>query len=269
VSGAALELRGLSHAYGERQVLTDVSAAIVAGQMVALLGPNGAGKSTLLRCASGVLRPSAGTVLVDGVPISEYERPTLARRLAVVPGQTVVAFPLRVAELVALGRLPHENPLLGPKAADRAAVDAAIERVGIADLRERDVRELSLGERQLAVLAMAVAQGAHLLLLDEPTVHLDLRHQVAVMELLRDLSQRDGVTILAVLHDVTLASHFFPRLVLLDAGRLVADGAPRDVLTSALIRRVYGIDPALISLPGGGHAPATRACAAGRGRAGR
>ena len=116
---------------------------------------------------------------------------------------------MRVEELVALGRIPHEHHLLGPRDADRRAVDAAMERVGIADLRGRDVRELSLGERQLAVLAMAVAQEARILLLDEPTVHLDLRHQVAVMELLRDLSQRDGVTVLAVLHDIVLARQFF------------------------------------------------------------
>jgi iron complex transport system ATP-binding protein len=120
--------------------------------------------------------------------------------------------------------------------------------VRIGHLRGRDVRELSLGERQLAVLAMAVAQGARLLLLDEPTVHLDLRHQVAVMELLRDLSSRDGVTVLAVMHDVTLASHFFPRLLLLDAGRLVADGPPADVLTGDRIQAVYGVDPGLISV---------------------
>jgi len=125
-------------------------------------------------------------------------------------------------------------------------VDAALARVGIGDLRGRDVRELSLGERQLCVLAMAVAQQARLLLLDEPTVHLDLRHQVAVMELLRDLSLRDGVTVLAVMHDIALARHFFDRLLLIDHGRIVADGAPADVLSAANLRSVYGVDPALV-----------------------
>jgi iron complex transport system ATP-binding protein len=139
--------------------------------------------------------------------------------------------------------------LLGLRAADRAAIDRAIERVGIAELRHRDVRELSLGERQLAVLAMAVAQGPRLLLLDEPTVHLDLRHQVAVMELLRDLAAKDGVTVVAVMHDINLSAHFFGRLLLLDRGRLVADGRPADVLTPARIRAVYGVDPALVTVP--------------------
>ena len=246
-AGAALEVRSLTVDYGTRRVLSDVDTAIRAGEMVALLGPNGAGKSTLLRCVSGTLQPAAGAVLIDGVPLREYQRAALARRVAVVPGQTVAAFPIRVEELVALGRLPHEHPLLGLQPTDRAAIDAAIERVGVGHLRGRDVRELSLGERQLVVLAMAVAQGARLLLLDEPTVHLDLRHQVAVMDLLRDLSARDGVTVLAVMHDVTLASHFFPRLLLLDRGHLVADGSPPEVLTGDRIKAVYGVDPSLVA----------------------
>jgi iron complex transport system ATP-binding protein len=252
VSGVSLELRGLTLDYGARRALEDVSARLEPGTLAALLGPNGAGKSTLLRAVSGAATGSgarrAGQVLIDDVPLEEYDRAALARRVAVVPGQTRVAFPLRVEELVALGRVPHEHPLLGPRAADRAAVDAAVERVGIADLRGRDVRELSLGERQLVVLAMAVAQAPRLLLLDEPTVHLDLRHQVAVMELLRDLATHDGVTVLAVLHDVSLASHFFGRLLLLDRGRLVADGAPVDVLSAERIREVYRVDPRYVSL---------------------
>jgi iron complex transport system ATP-binding protein len=167
--------------------------------------------------------------------------------MAVVPGQTIAAFPIRVEDLVALGRIPHEHPLMGPRAADRAAIAHAIDRVGIGHLVGRDVREVSLGERQLAVLAMTIAQGARVLLLDEPTVHLDLRHQVEVMELLGDLARRDGVTVLAVLHDMTLVGHFFPRLLLMSAGRLLADGPPRDVLTAGNIREVFGVDPTLVT----------------------
>lgn len=247
MSGATLEVRDLSLAYGSRLVLGNIDLRLDAGALVALLGPNGAGKSSLLRCVTGTVRPRSGSVLIDGVPIEEYERESLARRLAVVPGQVVVPFAMRVEELVALGRIPHEHPLLGPRPADRLAVAAAIERVGIGHLVGRDVRELSLGERQLVVLAMAVAQGASLLLLDEPTVHLDLRHQVTVMELLRDLSTRDGVTVLTVLHDLTLAGHFFSRLLLLDGGRLVADGSPPEVLTAERIRDTYGVDPLFVS----------------------
>jgi iron complex transport system ATP-binding protein len=246
VSGVELDLRGVSVDYGDRRVVSDVDLHVAAGEMVCLLGPNGAGKSTLLRTVTGTLRPSTGAVLIDEVPLAEHDRSALARRMAVVPGDATVAFPIRVEELVALGRIPYEHPLLGARAADRAATAQAIERVGIGHLVGRDARELSLGERQLAVVAMTIAQGARLLLLDEPTVHLDLRHQVDVMELLRDLAHKDGVTILAVLHDMTLASHFFDRLVLLNHGRLVADGSPDEVLTADTIRQVFGVDPKLL-----------------------
>jgi iron complex transport system ATP-binding protein len=246
VRGAALQVADLELDYGRRAVLQDINFAMAPGAGAALIGPNGAGKSSLLRCVTGLVKPLSGVVRIDGMPVAEIERSTLARTLAVVPGQTVVAFPMRVEELVALGRIPHEHHLLGPREEDRRAVEAAMDRVGIGELRGRDVRELSLGERQLAVLAMAVAQEARILLLDEPTVHLDLRHQVVVMELLKDLSRRDGVTVLAVLHDIALARQFFDRLLLLDHGRLIADGDPAMVLSAENIRDVYGVDPRLV-----------------------
>jgi iron complex transport system ATP-binding protein len=245
-SGATLDIRNIDVAYGTREILHDVSASIRGGEMVALIGPNGAGKSTILRCVSGLVQPRRGEVTIDGEPVADIGRSRLARSLAVVPGQTIVAFPMRVDELVGLGRIPHEHPLLGQRDADRRAVDAALARVGIEHLRERDVRELSLGERQLAVLAMAMAQEARLLLLDEPTVHLDLRHQVAVMGLLRDLAHHDGVTVLSVMHDIALVRKFFDRLVLLDHGRIVAGGPPAEVLTPANVRDVYGVEPSLV-----------------------
>ena len=241
-----LEVRDLSLDYGKRRVLSSVDASLERAEMVALIGPNGAGKSSLLRCITGLVAPHEGEVLIDGQRLAALDRATLARTIAVVPGQTVVAFPMRVHELVALGRIPHEHPLLGPRPHDRRLIDEAIERVGIGELRDRDVRELSLGERQLAVLAMAIAQDARLLLLDEPTVHLDIRHQVRVMELLRDLAARDGLTVLAVMHDIALASAFFPRLMLLHHGRLIADGPPDDVLSDTNIRVVYGVEPRFV-----------------------
>ena len=166
-----------------------------------------------------------------------------------MPGEASLPFATRVEEVVALGRLPHEDPFRGARPADRAAVAAAIERVGVGHLLGRDARELSLGERQLVLIALAVAQAAPVLVLDEPTVHLDLRHQVGAMELLVDLNERDGTTIVAVLHDLALAAHFFPRLVLLDGGRIVADGPPAEVLSPARIRDVFGVDPGFVRLP--------------------
>lgn len=246
-----VELRDVTVEYGRRVVLRGVSLEIGAGERVALIGPNGAGKSTLLRAVTGVVRPAAGSVSLAGTPIEHLDRGTIARRLAVVPQQATLPFATRVEDVVALGRLPHEDPLRGSRPADRAAVAAAIERVGVGHLLGRDARQLSLGERQLVLLALAVAQSAPVLVLDEPTVHLDLRHQVGTMELLGDLNERDGTTIVAVLHDLGLASLFFPRLVLIDRGRIVADGAPHEVLTPDRIREVFGVDPAIVRLPQG------------------
>ena len=171
LDGVTVEARG-------RPILRDVSLTVEPGERVALIGPNGAGKSTLLRVVAGVLGANAGRVELGGVPVASMDRTAVARRLAVVPQQTALPFSMRVEEVVALGRLPHEDALRGARPADRAAVAAAIDRVGLGHLLGRDARELSLGERQLVLLALAVAQAAPTLLLDEPTVHLDLRHQV-------------------------------------------------------------------------------------------
>ncbi len=233
-------------AYRGRPALTEVDLHVAAGERIALVGPNGAGKSTLLRAIAGLVEPAVGSVELDGAPIARLDRLAIARRLAVVPQFSQLPFATTVEEVVALGRLPHEHPIRGPRPADRAAIAAAIDRVGVGHLLGRDARELSLGERQLVLLAMAVAQAAPMLALDEPTVHLDLRHQVEVMELLVDLNERDGTTIVAVLHDIGLAAHFFPRVAVLGRGRLVADGAPREALSSDRIRDVFGVDPALV-----------------------
>jgi len=249
VTPAIVELEDVTVAYRDRLVLHDVSLTIETGERVALIGPNGAGKSTLLGVATGLLRPVRGEVRLTGRSIGGLDRGDIARRLAVVPGAVSLPFATRVEEVVALGRLPHEDPFRGARPNDRAAIAAAIERVGVGHLLGRDARELSLGERQLVLLAMAVAQAAPVLVLDEPTVHLDLRHQVGAMELLLDLNRRDGTTIIAVLHDLALAAHFFPRLVLLDGGRVVADGTPADVLTPERIREVFGVDPSFVRLP--------------------
>ncbi len=245
----AVELRGVAAGYGGRPVIEDVDLALARGERLALVGPNGAGKSTLLRAIAGTVTATTGTVELEGRPIADHDRMAVARRLAVVPQGASLPFAMRVEEVVGLGRLPHEDPFRGHRPADRAIVAAAIERVGLGGFVGRDARELSLGERQLVLVAMALAQGAAILLLDEPTVHLDLRHQVDVLALLADLNEREGVAIVAVLHDVGLAARYFPRLVLMDRGRIVADGAPATVLAPDRIRDVFGVDPALVRLP--------------------
>jgi iron complex transport system ATP-binding protein len=244
-TGLAIDVVGLSLGYGRRMVLTDVDLRVGAGERVCLVGPNGAGKSSLLRCLTRLVEPTLGSITLDGEQLGSIYRARLARLISVVPGQVELPFSMRVEDVVGLGRIPHEHPFAGQDPADREAVDEAIRRVGVEELRGRDVRELSLGERQLVLVAMAVAQGGRLIVLDEPTVHLDLRHQVEVLSLLSRLSA-GGLTVLAVLHDLPLAAHFFPRLVLLDRGRIVADGPAPEVLVPARIRDVYGVDPRFV-----------------------
>jgi iron complex transport system ATP-binding protein len=244
-----IALDDVTVAYRGKAVVSGVSLHIGAGERVALVGPNGAGKSTILRAITGLVEPAAGSVTLAGERVGNLDRGAIARRIAVVPQQAVLPFATRVEEMVSLGRLPHEDPVRGPRPADRAAVAAAIDRVGVGHLLGRDVRELSLGERQLVLIALGVAQAAPVLILDEPTVHLDLRHQVETMELLVDLNERDGTSVVAVLHDLGLATRYFPRIVLLDRGRVVADGAPREVLAPDRIREVFGVDPAVVRLP--------------------
>jgi ABC-type cobalamin/Fe3+-siderophores transport system ATPase subunit len=246
-----LAAAGLGLGYGTRSIVESADLAIAGGERVALVGPNGAGKSTLLRALTGVLAPRSGTVRLCGDPIAAVHRRAVARTIAVVPELAELPFAMPVDEVVALGRLPHDPPLTGLRVSDIAAVDSAIERVGIGHLRRRDIRELSMGERQLVFIAVAVAQAAPILVLDEPTAHLDIRHQVEVMELLVELNERDGTTVLAVLHDLALAAHFFPRVVVLDRGHIVADGPPSLVLDVGRIRDVFGVDPALVRLPMG------------------
>ena len=242
----AVQLASVTARYRNDDVLQDLNLSISRGERVALIGPNGAGKSTLLRVLTGLLRPRSGAVSLLERDLGEMDRPHIARWLAVVPQLAALPFAMSVEDVVGLGRLPHEDPWRGQRSADRAAIGAAIERVGLGHLLGRDARELSLGERQLVLLAMAVAQQAPVLLLDEPTVHLDLGHQVQVMDLLVDLNERDGITIVAVLHDLGLAAHFFPRLILLERGRIVADGPAEDVLTPDSIRAVFRVDPQLV-----------------------
>src|SRR6185295_6983159 len=238
--------RGVSAGYGARTVLHNVDLDIAAGEWVAIVGPNGAGKSTLLRLITGLLAPTRGEILVDGRSLARMDREEVARQIAVVPQPSSLPFSASVEAVVALGRLPHEDRLRGLRPVDRAAVAGAIERVGLGRLVGRDVRELSLGERQLVLLAVAIAQAAPIVLLDEPTVHLDIRHQFDVMDLLADLNRRDGRTVVTVLHDLHLAARRIPRIVVVADGRVVADGPPGEALDGDRIRDVFAVEPDLL-----------------------
>jgi iron complex transport system ATP-binding protein len=226
--------------YGGRMVLHGCTLPIARGEVVAIVGPNGAGKSTLLRVLAGLLRPSSGSVRIDGVDITTLGRPELARRIAVVPQIFDTLFPFSVREVVGLGRTARLGMFGGASRADAAAVERAIADLDLAGLASRRIDRLSGGERQRAVLAMALAQEADVLLLDEPTVHLDPAHQVVMLRLIRELACVRGLAVAAVLHDLNLAASMASRLAVMANGRVVCDAAPETVLDADLIRDVFG-----------------------------
>ena len=242
-----VKLDHVAVALGGRRIVEGISADL-AGGVTGLIGPNGAGKSTLVRAIAGLV-PSEGTILIDGTSIGSMPLRDRAKRIAYLPQGQAVHWPLTVERLVALGRLPHLAPFAWPGAAESATIEAALERTELLDLRDRPIDQLSGGERARALLARALAVGAPLLLADEPLAALDPSHQIDVMRLLRAEADR-GATVIAVLHDLTLAARWCDRLLLIDRGRLVADGSPRDVLSAERIGAVYGVS-AFIGEAGG------------------
>lgn len=244
-----IALEGASVRLGNRTVVDDVSATLAPGQLVGIVGPNGAGKSSLLRAILGLLPLSDGDVRVGGESITTLARPQAARTMSYLPQGQTLHWPLSVERLVALGRLPHLAPMSRLSAEDEAAIERAIQRADVADLRHRIATELSGGERARVLLARTLAVEAPVLIADEPLASLDPGHQIDVMDLLRNLA-RDGVLVVTVLHDLTIAARYCDRLLLVDRGRLVADGPPGDVLTRERLAKVYGVE-AMITENGG------------------
>lgn len=235
------ETRGLAYRYprAPRSALVEVTLEVPGASFVAVLGPNGSGKSTLLRVLLGLRPPHEGQALYRGVPVTRWPRRALAREVGVVPQSEELPFPLTVGELVGMGRYPHLGPWRAPAAEDRNAVQRALGRCDAGELRDRPLGTLSGGERQRVRIARALAQEPRVLVLDEPTASLDIRHEMGIFLLLRRL-QREGVTILLVTHNLNLAARFADRLVLLQAGRVAASGPPAAVLTRAIVEGVYG-----------------------------
>lgn len=235
-----LSAHGVGVTLAGRRVLRDVDAAFAGGALVGILGPNGAGKSTLVRALLGLV-PTTGEVRVDGAPIAILTRARVARTIAYLPQGQTLHWPLSVERLVALGRQPHLAPMSRIGAADRTAITCAMATAEITDLAGRTATELSGGERARVLLARALAVDAPALIADEPLANLDPAHQLQGMGILR--AQADaGVLVLAVLHDLGLAARFCDRLLLLDGGLVIADGAPAEVLTPERLRDVYGVD---------------------------
>ncbi|MEV7766881.1 ABC transporter ATP-binding protein [Microbacterium sp. NPDC086615] len=268
-----LEARSVSLAYDGATVVPELTVAIPPGSFTVIIGPNACGKSTLLRGLSRLLSPAAGSVVLDGRDISSYPAKEVARRLGLLPQSALAPDGITVADLVGRGRYPHQSLLRQWSSADEAAVKEALDATGTTDLSARPVDALSGGQRQRVWVAMVLAQQTDLLLLDEPTTYLDVAHQVELMELFAELNAR-GRTVIAVLHDLNHAARYASHIIAMRGGRIVAEGAPREVITSERVEEVYGLPNVVIDDPvtGGplvvplrGGAFAARAAAAATG----
>jgi iron complex transport system ATP-binding protein len=240
--GGEFRVEGVGFSYPGRPVLEDVTVAVAPGERLGVLGPNGSGKSTFVRLLSGVLRPRRGRILLDGRDLASFRPAELARRVAVVPQETALDFPFSALEVVLMGRSPHLGGLAFEGDRDVAAAERAMELAGVRDLAGRRFQELSGGEKQRVVIARALAQEPDVLLLDEPATFLDLRHVVEIFELLVELSESRGTTLVMVLHDLNLAALYCRRLAFLKNGRLLAEGPTEAVLTYANVRAAYDTD---------------------------
>ncbi len=237
--GSLLELQHVSAGYGEDRVLKDVSLSVEEGEFVGVIGPNGSGKTTLLRVMVGALRVLEGRVLLDGRDVASLSSCVLASEVAYMPQRITVPYGTRCVDMVAMGRFPHSGRFSRLSEGDVRIVMGAMDRMGVRHLASRFVSSLSGGEVQRVLLAQVLAQTSRLLLMDEPTAHLDLTHRLSILRILADLNETEGMTIVMVVHDLNLASEFCSRLVLVSDGKVVRTGEPRCVITSEVLSEVY------------------------------
>ncbi|MBE6474645.1 MAG: ABC transporter ATP-binding protein [Actinomyces succiniciruminis] len=245
----SLTTRGLRSGYGRRTVVDDVDITVPVGAITVIVGANACGKSTLLKTMARILAPTSGSVLLDGRDVSTIPTKRLATRLGLLPQQPIAPEGIVVADLVGRARHPHQGLFHSTSAADRRIVEEALLATRTAQLADRSVDELSGGQRQRVWIAMALAQRTDVLLLDEPTTFLDLTHQVEVLDLLTDLNRERGTTIVMVLHDINLAARYADHVIAMRRGRVVAAGAPGQVVSPALMREVFDLEAEVITDP--------------------
>ena len=244
---------GVAAGYGERMVFDDLTFTLAPGRFYGLLGPNGAGKTTLIDLLLANLAPRSGEVLFRGLPLGSYRRAALALEIALVPQEFRLNFDFTVREVVMMGRHPHLPRFASPGERDRLLVDQALVELGIADLQDRLVTRLSGGEQQRVVVARALAQDTPVLMLDEATSSLDIRHSLHILKVLKRRCREEGErTIIAAIHDLNLAAAYCDEILLLEQGRLLAMGAPEEVLQPEMIRRVFAVDCQAFAAPGSG-----------------
>ena len=237
----ALRVNDLQFAYGKHRVLNGVSFAVSKGSMVFVLGRNGAGKSTLFKCILGHVKKAAGEIEIDGLPLASYPPRALAKKVAYIPQAGAPTYNYTVRQMVTMGRTAHLSPFASRTAEDDAIVTEALLRMGISDLAEKGYEEISGGERQLALIARALVQQGSILLMDEPTAHLDFGNQLRVLERVKGLTKA-GLTVLVISHNPQHALHFGDAVLALENGRVRAFGAPDEVLLPELVRALYGVE---------------------------
>ncbi|MDZ7704728.1 MAG: ABC transporter ATP-binding protein [Trueperaceae bacterium] len=246
---ANLHTEHLSLGYYEHLIVRDLNLTLPVGKVIALVGANGSGKSTILKALARVLRPREGAAYLDGKAIHALSTKKVAQRLAILPQNPDAPEGLRVRELVSYGRFPHQRGFNGLGPEDRDIIDWALSMTGMTVFADRPVGNLSGGQRQRAWIAMALAQGTDVLLLDEPTTFLDMAHQLEVLELLSRLNRDEGRTIIMVVHDLNHASRFAHHMVAIAEGTIAAEGSPAEVMTPEILRQVFAIDADIITDP--------------------
>ncbi len=238
----SMEIRDLGYSYREKAVLDSISLDIGKGRIVGILGPNGCGKSTLLKNLNRNLSPHHGCVLVDGQDIKDLKKRDIARKVSVVPQSNEINFAFTVREIVEMGRMPFQEAFTGLSKKDIEIVDEAIRATGLEDMQDRYINTMSGGERQRAIIARAIAQGPQILLMDEPTLHLDVNMQFEVLDLVRRLCDEKGLTVVIVSHDLPMAARYCDEIAMIHDHNILCVGRPEEVLTPENMRVVFNVD---------------------------
>ncbi|MBO2537572.1 ABC transporter ATP-binding protein [Rummeliibacillus suwonensis] len=243
------ETKHIQSGYDNKTILNDVNLSIPSNQISIIIGANGCGKSTLLKTMARLIKPTGGDVLLDGKSIHKMAPKQLAKVLGLLPQSPIVPEGITVADLVGRGRFPHQSVMKGWTKKDYEAVAEALEMMNITEFADRHIDELSGGQRQRVWIAMALAQQTDILFLDEPTTFLDITYQVEILDLLTDLNRKYGTTIVMVLHDINLSARYADYIFAVQKGQLVAEGKPSAIITSTLVKDIFGLDCAVINDP--------------------